>query len=82
MPGPTGVEAPVDVPTRQREIGISPSIGRDEFRGFGLNRIPAVLDGRGDGVADRARTARFPRDRPDPVLARARFEPARARGPG
>lgn len=49
----------VDVPTSRQEIVMPPSIKWDEFSGFSLYMIKAVLNGRGDEVIDLAKTALF-----------------------
>jgi len=54
-PGP----ALVDVLTSHQEIVMPPSITWDEFSGFSLYLIKAVLNGRGDEVIDLAKTALF-----------------------
>jgi pyruvate dehydrogenase (quinone) len=54
-PGP----ALIDVVTSHQEIIMPPSIKWDEFSGFSLYMIKAVLNGRGDEVIDLAKTALF-----------------------
>ncbi len=49
----------VDVVTSPQEIVMPPSIHWDEFSGFSLYLIKAVLNGRGDEVIDLAKTGLF-----------------------
>jgi pyruvate dehydrogenase (quinone) len=54
-PGP----ALVDVVVNRQELAMPPSITWDEFSGYSLYLVKAVLNGRGDAVVDLAKTALF-----------------------
>jgi pyruvate dehydrogenase (quinone) len=49
----------LDIPTSRQEVVMPPSITWDEFSGFSLYMIRAVLSGRGDEVIDLGKTALF-----------------------
>jgi pyruvate dehydrogenase (quinone) len=54
-----GAPAVVDVPVQRQEVVMPPTITWEEFSGFSLFMIKAVLSGRGDEVVDLAKTALF-----------------------
>jgi pyruvate dehydrogenase (quinone) len=49
----------VDVAVRRQELALPPSIRWDEFKGYSLYLVKAVLSGRGDEVVDLAKSTLF-----------------------